>query len=30
MEMPIVDGRYEAKLSTTFTTTEEGIDEIKK
>ena len=28
--MPIVDGRYEAKLSTTFTTTEEGIDEIKK
>jgi hypothetical protein len=30
MEMPIVDGRYEAKLSTTFATTEEGIDEIKK
>lgn len=30
MEMPIVDGRYEAKLSTTFATTEEGIDDIKK
>jgi hypothetical protein len=28
--MPIVDGRYEAKLSTTFSTVDEGIDEIKK
>jgi len=28
--MPIVDGRYEAKLSTTFATPEEGIEEIKK
>jgi hypothetical protein len=28
--MPIVDGRYEAKISTTFATTEEGIEEIKK
>lgn len=28
--MPIVDGRYEAKLSTTFGSIEEGIDEIKK
>lgn len=28
--MPIVDGRYEAKLSTTFDSIEEGIDEIKK
>lgn len=27
--MPIVDGRYEAKLSTTFTAVEEGIEEIK-
>jgi hypothetical protein len=28
--MPIVDGRYEAKLSTTFETVEEAIEEIKK
>lgn len=28
--MPIVDGRYEAKLSTTFATAEEGIAEIKR
>ena len=28
--MPIVEGRYEAKLSTTFDTIEEGIEEIKK
>lgn len=28
--MPIIDGRYEAKLSTTFDTVEEGISEIKK
>jgi len=28
--LPIVDGRYEAKLSTTFDSIEEGIDEIKK
>ena len=28
--MPIVDGRYEAKLSTTFSTVDEGIEEIKK
>ncbi len=28
--MPIVNGRYEAKLSTTFDSVEEGIDEIKK
>ena len=28
--MPIVDGRYEAKISTTFAATEEGIEEIKK
>ena len=28
--MPIVDGRYEAKLSTTFSSVEEGIAEIKK
>ena len=28
--MPIVDGRYESKLSTTFSTVDEGIDEIKK
>ncbi|UCD91873.1 MAG: hypothetical protein JSV43_06450 [Methanobacteriota archaeon] len=28
--MPIVDGRYEAKISTTFETPEDGIDEIKK
>src|SRR3989337_3235501 len=28
--MPIVDGRYEAKISTTFATVEEGIEEIKR
>jgi len=28
--MPIVEGRYEAKLSTTFETVEEGIGEIKR
>lgn len=28
--MPIVNGRYEAKLSTTFATPEEGIEEIRK
>lgn len=28
--MPIVDGRYEAKLSTTFDTIEEGIEEITR
>ena len=28
--MPIVDGKYEAKLGTTFATPEEGIDEIKR
>ncbi len=28
--MPIVEGRYEARLSTTFGTTKEGIDAIKK
>jgi hypothetical protein len=28
--MPIVDGKYEAKLSTTYTTAEEGIAEIKR
>jgi len=28
--MPIVEGRYEAKLSTTFDTIEEGIEEIKR
>lgn len=28
--MPIVQGRYEAKLSTTFETIEEGIEEIKR
>jgi hypothetical protein len=27
--MPIVEGRYEAKISTTFSTPDEGIDEIK-
>jgi len=29
-KMPIVDGRYEAKISTTFATVEEGIQEIKR
>jgi hypothetical protein len=28
--MPIVEGRYEAKLSTTFGTVDEGIEEIKR
>lgn len=28
--MPIVDGRYEAKISTKFRDVEEGIEEIKK
>lgn len=28
--MPIVDGKYEAKIGTTFTTVEEGITEIKR
>ena len=28
--MPIVDGKYEAKVSTTYATTAEGIAEIKK
>jgi len=28
--MPIVDGRYEAKMSTTFATVDEGIDELKR
>lgn len=28
--MPIVEGRYEAKLSTTFSTTDEGLEEIKR
>ncbi|RLG49362.1 MAG: hypothetical protein DRO00_10085, partial [Thermoproteota archaeon] len=27
--MPIVEGRYEAKISTVFSTVEEGIEEIK-
>lgn len=30
LNMPIVDGRYEAKLSTTFATADEGIAEIKR
>ena len=28
--MPIVDGKYEAKISTTYITTQEGINEIKR
>ena len=28
--MPIVDGRYEAKISTTFRSTEEALEEITK
>jgi hypothetical protein len=28
--MPIVDGKYEAKISTTFATTEEGVEALKK
>lgn len=30
IKMPIVDGRYEAKLSTTFVTIKEGIEEVKR
>jgi hypothetical protein len=29
-EMPIVDGKYEAKIGTTFATVEEGIAELKR
>jgi len=29
-KMPIVDGKYEAKIGTTFATSEEGIAEIKR
>lgn len=28
--MPIVDGKYEAKISTTYATVEEGLSEIKR
>lgn len=28
--MPVVDGKYEAKIGTTFATVEEGIAEIKR
>jgi len=28
--MPIVGGRYEAKISTTFSTVNEGVEEIKR
>jgi hypothetical protein len=28
--MPIVEGRYESKISTTFSTVDEGIEEIKR
>jgi hypothetical protein len=28
--MPIVDGKYEAKISTTFATSEEGVEDIKR
>ncbi|MFQ5892467.1 MAG: hypothetical protein ACE5HW_06705 [Candidatus Methanofastidiosia archaeon] len=28
--MPIVEGRYESKISTTFSTVDEGIEKIKK
>ena len=28
--MPIVDGKYEAKIGATFATVEEGIAEIKR
>ncbi len=28
--MPVVDGKYEAKLGTTYTTIEEGVAEIKR
>jgi hypothetical protein len=30
MKTPIIDGRYEAKIGTTFATVEEGIAEIKR
>jgi hypothetical protein len=30
MTVPIVDGKYEAKIGTTFTTPDEGITEIKR
>jgi hypothetical protein len=29
-EMPIVDGKYEAKIGTTFATVEEGLAELKR
>lgn len=29
-KMPIIDGRYEAKFSTTFSTVDEGLEEISK
>lgn len=29
-QVPIVEGRYESKISTTFSTVEEGIEEIKR
>jgi len=29
-KVPIVEGRYEAKLSTTFATIEDGVDELKR
>ena len=28
--MPIVEGKYEAKISTTYASPQEGIDEIKR
>jgi len=28
--MPIVEGRYETRLSTTFSTVDEGIEEVKR
>jgi hypothetical protein len=28
--MPIVDGKYEAKISTTYASPQEGIDEVKR
>lgn len=28
--MPIVEGRYESKISTTFSTVDEGLEEIKR
>jgi len=28
--MPIVEGKYESKISTTFSTVDEGIEEIKR